>query len=157
MTVTLFTVSLYLMFICLQKQKIEFILKLCILSPALYQTHRRFQLICVCVVHSGWEYWISPFDAASSYGLVQGSKGESVYSQLCQHMTSREYIPQLAHLAGIWEKSPRPRGAGWLSLGIRLHVVVRQVPPKKYSFGTSFQHGQIAWQNHFFVVKTCIF
>lgn len=33
-----------------------------------------------CVVSSNSEWWISPFHMASSYGLVQGSKGESVYS-----------------------------------------------------------------------------
>lgn len=69
-----------------------------------------YDSICMC---SGARYGITPFHTTSSYGLAQGSKGESVYPPLCQHMTSRECIPQLVHLAVVWEKSPSP---DWLCL-----------------------------------------
>lgn len=130
--------SLCIMFSPTQMLKMshDFIFKLDIWPPSLI--HHRFQLFG-CVACSSWEYRISPFHMASSYGPVQGWKGESVYSPVMSahditwtHSSAGSLGRYLGEIA-----QAKKRLAGWLSLHRATHCT-RWAPPRKPLMGRFF-------------------
>lgn len=95
-----------------------------------------FSCLSVC---SSSEYRISPFHMTSSYGLVQGSKWESVYSPV---MSAHDitWVHSSAGSLGRYLEEITQAIRGWLagSPFIRLHVVQDKLFHRILSLGAFF-------------------
>ena len=141
----LFMAGLYLMLGCVQKQRTLCLNCTCCCLLFSAVTHHRFELFPCRVL----QFKIQNITFLHGFQLWTCARFKRGIGSLllCQHMTSREWIPQLAHLAGILEKSPRP--------GLPASLCIRQlvVQNEFVRLLLFFQSGQIAPQSFPFVIS----
>lgn len=147
-TYQLIMLSLYLIFSPLQMQNISFCKDF--MFKLKFGHHPPLITDFGFVACSRSEYWKSPFLMVSSFGLVKGSKGESVYSPV---MSAHDitWVHSSAGSLGryLGEITQALEEAGWLSLHQATRSA-RQALPQKPFTGSSFQRCQIAERSPFF-------